>query len=72
VLNVELTLASDVDVRPVITDAAGRIVYTETSANLPAGVQMMNIPVASLANGIYFLQLQTDRGTLTKRFVVAK
>ncbi len=72
VLNVELTLASSVEVRPLITDAAGRIVYTETSANLPAGVQMMNIPVSALANGIYFLQLQTDRGTLTKRFVVAK
>ena len=65
-------MASAIEVRPVITDAAGRIVYTETSANLPAGVQMMNIPVTTLSNGIYFLQLQTDRGTLTKRFVVAK
>jgi hypothetical protein len=72
VLNVELTMASSIEIRPIITDAAGRIVYTETSVNLPAGVQMMNIPVTTLSNGIYFLQLQTERGMVTQRFVVAK
>ncbi len=46
----------------VISDATGKIVKTTKSSN-------KTVDVSSLTKGIYFLQMQTDKGLISKRFI---
>lgn len=51
----------------IITDMMGRKVYSESIGTLEAN--QLEINVSSLAPGIYFLQLQTNKGTIVAKFI---
>lgn len=51
----------------IITDMMGRKVYSESIGTLEAN--QLEINVSSLAPGIYFLQLQTNKGTVVAKFI---
>ena len=47
----------------------GKVVYTQTYNKLAATNQAINFSVADLASGVYFLNLKTEGGIVTRRFV---
>ncbi len=55
-----------VDIR--LTSATGQLVYTQTDLSLSSNTE---IPVANLAGGIYFLQINSETATTVRRVVVA-
>lgn len=52
-----------------VLDAAGHVLYTANKENVQQDLLKFN--VAALANGQYFLVIQTDAGTMTKPFSVS-
>jgi hypothetical protein len=52
-----------------VTDASGRVVYTEEYNNLSGG-QVLTIPVADFTAGNYFINLSKQGETFTKMFIV--
>lgn len=52
-----------------ITDGNGKAVYEKSMQSLQAGSVQQNINVAGFASGIYYVQIITDSGTKTLRFV---
>ncbi|MDP4236140.1 MAG: choice-of-anchor D domain-containing protein, partial [Bacteroidota bacterium] len=50
-------------------DVLGREVYHE---NIPAGISQAELPIRNLSEGIYYIQLATSSGSLTKKFVKTK
>ena len=68
-INLEMSLDRPADVRVAILNAIGQEVFSQNSQNLPSGEQIMTFPVNNISDGVYFLQVQTETGTLTKRFV---
>ena len=65
-----LTTAGDVSLQ--IFDLLGRNVSTVESSYKNAGVYTLNLDTSELANGTYFLVLDTDCGTITRSFVVVR
>jgi Secretion system C-terminal sorting domain len=55
-----------------ITNALGQIVTNIAPSQLPSGAHKMQMPVNDLANGLYFITLNTNEGVLTRSFTVAK
>lgn len=54
-------------VRYVVTDAIGRILHIEYRKNLQSDV--FQYDASRLPQGIYFVNIKTDEGTISKRFV---
>lgn len=55
-----------------IIDLNGRLTEQRTMTDVPVtGRQVLNCHVANYANGTYFARLTTERGTVSKQFVVA-
>lgn len=52
-----------------VVDMAGKVVLTD-QFNHENGEGIYTIPVNSLSNGIYFLNLQTKTGKVTYKFIV--
>ena len=52
-----------------VTDASGRVVYTEEYNNL-SGSQVLSLPVSNLTAGNYFINLTKQGETFTRMFVV--
>lgn len=68
-LFVELT-AEEQYVAATVVDLTGKVVYTE-QFNHAGGEHLYTLPVSSLANGIYFLNLQgKNGGKVTYKFIV--
>jgi len=65
-----LTTAGDVSLR--IFDLLGRNVSTVETSHKNAGVYALNLDTSELANGTYFLILDTDTGKITRSFVVVR
>ncbi len=67
-MNVELKQASRITVN--IINAVGQIVYTQ-NFNLPAGKQLISLPVTGLAQGMYTLTLTGDTNAkpITKKLL---
>ncbi|TKK66651.1 T9SS type A sorting domain-containing protein [Ilyomonas limi] len=53
----------------VLTDAAGRIVYTTTAALVTAG-EVIQVPAARLAAGVYIIKVKWDKGSFTQQLLV--
>jgi len=53
-------------------DAAGRFVRELYDGDLAEGTQSLAFDITSLANGVYFVSLETATGTQTAKFVVAR
>ena len=65
-----LTTAGDVSLR--IFDLLGRNVSTVETSYKNAGVYTLNLDTSELANGTYFLVLDTAAGTMTRSLVVVR
>lgn len=58
------------DVHATVVDLTGKVVYTD-QFNHAGGEQQYTLPVSTLSNGIYFLNLQgKDGGKVTYKFIV--
>lgn len=69
--NLFVKLTADAqDVLATVVDLTGKVVYTD-KFNHAGGEQQYTLPVNTLANGIYFLNLQgKDGGKVTYKFIV--
>jgi hypothetical protein len=66
-LRFDLQNTSDVVV--VVTDVAGKIMQTNTLAQLTAGAQEVSLASEQWAAGIYTVNITSNGSTLTKKFV---
>jgi len=66
---VSFNLKNDAAVSLVVTDLAGRTVYTVASANMTAGTQSINIDGAGLTAGVYNYTLKIGNTAVTNRIV---
>ena len=68
ILNVEFTLASTQDVSLTIVAADGKVVSTRTLSN--AEEVKTSFDVSAMTNGVYFMEIETENGLTTKKFMV--
>lgn len=66
-LNIDVTFDTPIDVKYIMTDVSGRVVYLSQSKNVSSEVQ--TIDVSSLAAGVYFITAETAEGVSTNRFI---
>ncbi|MEZ4917605.1 MAG: T9SS type A sorting domain-containing protein [Saprospiraceae bacterium] len=69
-INMELNITRAADVQIAMLNTVGQVVYSQKGQTLQAGEQTLTFPVDQLSNGVYFMQVQTETGTVTRRFVV--
>jgi Secretion system C-terminal sorting domain len=55
-----------------VFDATGRTVWAQEGQTFFSGENRIELPVATLTNGIYFVALESAKGSEIKRLVVAK
>ncbi|HET8574013.1 MAG TPA: T9SS type A sorting domain-containing protein [Edaphocola sp.] len=55
-----------------ITDMTGRVVYSGQTVNLNAGNNTVTVSTASLANGAYMVNLNTEKGNISLKLNVIK
>ncbi len=68
ILNVEFTLESAEDVSLTIIAADGKVISSKLIAN--AEMVTTSFDVSSLTNGVYFMEIRTEKGLTTKKFLV--
>lgn len=69
VLNVEITNEMSQPITAEIVDITGKVLYME-QFNHNGGTENYTLPVSNLAKGIYILNLKTQNGKRTSKFVV--
>ncbi len=72
VATVGLNLPANGSVELAVYDLAGRRVSTVHSGSLSAGRHELSLDAAGLTSGVYLLNLRTDTGNETTRFVVER
>ena len=60
------------DMRVTVYDVRGTEIMTAFDGSVNAGTQSVNIPLANLANGNYYVRLQSAKGATTRKFVVLR
>lgn len=68
-INVAITDAQAQNITATVVDMTGKTIYTDIF-NHNGGEQTYQIPVTSLAKGIYFLNLQSKQGKTIHKFIV--
>ncbi len=70
---IELTFSDAADnVALIILDANGKTLQTRILGNQFAGTQTIALDATSLAQGVHFCTIVTEKGVITKRFVVTR
>lgn len=69
-INLYYALSNHTVVSVSITDLSGKLFYSETLGNQPAGNHSTQINTNSFAKGFYLLQLTNTAGTITKKLVI--
>jgi|GEM_PF-1702307 len=69
ILNLQLKLDKAAHVVVEITDMQGRKLYSFDNGILPAGGNIISVPVQSLADGNYFVSLITDNNRIVEKFM---
>jgi hypothetical protein len=67
-LRYKLNNTSDVNIQ--ITDVSGKLINTFSFNDVQKGENELNIEAANLNSGIYLLNIKSNGGSVTKRFVV--
>ena len=71
--NDNMVVSTDVygnnNVTVTLTDMMGRTLQTINAGNITDGSYNFNFDVSTLANGVYFANVITDNGVVTKKFV---
>jgi flagellar hook assembly protein FlgD len=69
----ELNLTQTTQVKVGLFDITGKVIETLIDIQLPAGAHNFTwIPKQKLANGIYYLRLDTENEQQSRKFVVMK
>jgi hypothetical protein len=68
----EFTLQNSCNVLLKLYDATGRLVETIFNGYLKKSTHTININTSKRANGIYFVSLETKKGTQTAKFIIAR
>lgn len=68
---VEFEMKSQSRVDFVLMNAIGQRIWSK-STDLNSGLQQENIDVSAFANGLYFLQLKTEQGMVTKQLLIER
>lgn len=69
VTTINFNLKADAEVSVVVTDIAGRVVYTTTGAQMTTGAQAITIDGSAFQAGVYNYTLQVGNEVITKRVV---
>ncbi|MBC7552516.1 MAG: T9SS type A sorting domain-containing protein [Taibaiella sp.] len=72
IINIKFTLENAADARLSVFDLTGRTVATIPGNKLNSGINNINVPVSSLPDGIYLVQLQAAGVNVTQKLVVQK
>ena len=72
VANVQYTLTESMQVTLNIYDATGKLISSNYIGNQVAGVHNIRLNANDLAEGMYNYSLVTDKGILTRKFIVTK
>lgn len=62
-----LNNASDIAIN--VVDVTGKVVYTEASAAKSSGSHELAINTSAFASGVYAIQINTNAGTVTSKFI---
>ena len=60
------------DVEINIVNAMGQVVYSNTIANAPSGRSVEEVNTESFANGIYYVNISSSTGNITKKLSIQK
>lgn len=66
--NIQFNVATASTVTFHVTDMTGKVVYSTTNA-IQAGSNNVSFDASTYSNGIYYLTLSSDNGTVTKKFI---
>ena len=66
------TTTKESDVTINIINSLGEVVYTNTTANVPAGRTVEEVNTTDFANGLYIVNITTDTGKVTKKLNIQK
>lgn len=72
IARVSMNLVESNNVTVEVTDLLGKVVYSESMGNLPAGPQLFDIDAASIGNGMYLFNVYVGEQKVTKRITVSK
>ncbi len=71
-INVEIGLTEITDLNVAIFNNLGQKVKPVATQTYTSGLNRVQVDVSDLPSGIYFVNLQSEKGTKTKRFVVQR
>lgn len=71
-VNIEFTLTQSADVTVNIIDITGRVLKSNATTNYSNGLNRIQIETADLTNGLYFVQVISNKGSKTSRLLIAK
>lgn len=66
-VNIDVEFDEAIDVKYIMTDVSGRVVYLDQRENVTAEIH--TVDVSSLTAGVYFISVETNKGVSTNRFV---
>ena len=67
--SVQFNVSAASNVTLHVTDVTGKVVYTTTNNIQTAGTNLLSFDASSYSNGVYYLTLSSDNGTVTKKFI---
>jgi hypothetical protein len=70
-VNVQYEISKTADVQFVVNNMYGQQVYRKLHSNIPAGTYQFGFDGASLAPGVYFVNMETNGQKLTQKVVIA-
>jgi hypothetical protein len=68
-LNMSLTLETKTNVNVDIVDVLGKVVASYNYNNVDAGTNQVSYDISNMANGVYFANVKTDAGVVSRKFV---
>jgi len=71
VTNISLNLTQNTDVNVSLTNAMGQEVKAYTFNNVNAGENTLNLNISDYAEGVYFFNIKTNEGSVTKKVILA-
>ena len=72
VLNIEFTLNSSEFLSLELADLTGKILREQEITRFPAGDHSVKVEVKTLSPGMYFLRIQGENGTLTRKVLIER
>lgn len=72
IANITLNLTQNTDVIVSLTNAMGQEVKAYTFNNVNAGENTLNLNISDFAEGVYFFNIKTNEGSVTKKVILSK